>query len=157
MQSDNEIQNTSSHLLLNEEIITDNDDMIIDDNLILKSEDETSNEGLVVDVDGPIGININQQNRQSTNVNDRSKGTKLGHNFSFGVGSGVRIRPTVRGTSKRGRPRGSRRGGQVSGKGRGGFLPGQIGTTPQPPGGSCHSPPSSSSSTDQIAQQGKIK
>ncbi|XP_044009153.1 chromatin-remodeling ATPase INO80-like isoform X1 [Aphidius gifuensis] len=154
IQSDNEFQNTSSQLLLNEEIIIDNDDIILDDNLILKSEDETSNEGLVVDVDGPIGININQQNRQSTSVNDRSKVTKLGHHFSFGVGSGVRIRPTIRGTSKRGRPRGSRRGGQVSGKGRGGFLPGQIGTTPQSPGGSCHSPPSSSSSTDQIAQQG---
>lgn len=50
------------------------------------------------------------------------KVARLGHHFTFSSGSGIRMRPNVRGTSKRGRPRGSRRGGPIGGKGRGMLL-----------------------------------
>ncbi|KAK0088895.1 hypothetical protein PV325_010346 [Microctonus aethiopoides] len=90
----------------------------------IKSEDETSNEGLVVDVDGSVPItNSNQRPRNfAAGFNEPSKAARSGHHFNFGVGAGVRIRPSVRGASKRGRPRGSRRGGPVGGKGRGLLL-----------------------------------
>lgn len=170
----NESTNLSNQLKLSIEQITidNNEDIGIDESLIIKSEDETSNEGLVVDVDGPIinnSMKHQQQNRQLSNFHtiERPKVAKLGHNFNFNAGtsgssgSNVRVRQTIRGTSKRGRPRGSRRGGgQVGGKGRGMFIqvPGQINPTPQSPGASSHLPSSSSSSSGEpIAQQGKIK
>ncbi|EFN73818.1 Putative DNA helicase Ino80 [Camponotus floridanus] len=93
-----------------------------------KSEDETSNEGLVVDVDGPVAVsggdhphghsrgNFHQFGESSTKV------ARLGHHFAFGVGASARMRQSVRGASKRGRPRGSRRGGPIGGKGRGMLL-----------------------------------
>ncbi|XP_029678503.1 chromatin-remodeling ATPase INO80 isoform X2 [Formica exsecta] len=93
-----------------------------------KSEDETSNEGLVVDVDGPVAVSggdhphghsrgsFHQFGESSTKV------ARLGHHFAFGMGASARMRQSVRGASKRGRPRGSRRGGPIGGKGRGMLL-----------------------------------
>ncbi|XP_066594162.1 chromatin-remodeling ATPase INO80 isoform X2 [Prorops nasuta] len=88
-----------------------------------RSEDETSNDGLVVDVDGPVSTAPGDP-RQSRDgqVGDSTKIARPGNHFAFGVGTGVRMRPTIRGTSKRGRPRGSRRGGTVGGKSRGMLL-----------------------------------
>ncbi|KAG7207458.1 hypothetical protein KM043_009093 [Ampulex compressa] len=114
---------TQSHHHNNHHQLLDN----TDDNSVptspAKSEDETSNEGLVVDVDGPVPIS-SSDGRQSrvTQFGETTKVARLGHHFTFGVGTGVRMRPTIRGTSKRGRPRGSRRGGPVGGKGRGLML-----------------------------------
>ncbi|XP_047347049.1 chromatin-remodeling ATPase INO80 isoform X1 [Vespa velutina] len=115
----------------------------------IKSEDETSNEGLVVDVDGPV-IGSNADSRQSC-VNQFGESTKsghLGHNFVMSGNISGRMRPSVRGTSKRGRPRGSRRGGPVGGKGRGIFLfhssSKGTGTTSQ----------SSSTTTSSVSSQG---
>ncbi|EZA60837.1 Putative DNA helicase INO80 complex-like protein [Ooceraea biroi] len=90
-----------------------------------KSEDETSNEGLVVDVDGPVTISASESRGQSRGGlqygESPPKVARLGH-FAFGVGSSARMRQSVRGASKRGRPRGSRRGGPIGGKGRGSLL-----------------------------------
>lgn len=88
-----------------------------------KSEDETSNEGLVVDVDGPVSAtDFRNSHLPSSQFGDVPKVARLGHHFTFSSGSGIRMRPNVRGTSKRGRPRGSRRGGPIGGKGRGMLL-----------------------------------
>ncbi|XP_033207713.1 chromatin-remodeling ATPase INO80 [Belonocnema kinseyi] len=87
-----------------------------------RSEDETSNEGLVVDVDGPVSSSDFRNSRLPSQFGEPPKVARLGHHFTFGVGTGVRMRPSVRGTSKRGRPRGSRRGGPIGGKGRGMLL-----------------------------------
>lgn len=88
-------------------------------------QDETSNEGLVVDVDGPVsGNDPHGQPRGSLHQFGESppKIARLGHNFAFGVSANARMRQSVRGASKRGRPRGSRRGGPIGGKGRGLLL-----------------------------------
>ncbi|EFN75626.1 Putative DNA helicase Ino80 [Harpegnathos saltator] len=90
-----------------------------------KSEDETSNEGLVVDVDGPVavsGSDARQARAGNVQFGEPSKVARLGHHFAFGVNAGARMRQSVRGASKRGRPRGSRRGGPIGGKGRGVLL-----------------------------------
>ncbi|XP_063977113.1 chromatin-remodeling ATPase INO80 isoform X2 [Diachasmimorpha longicaudata] len=116
----------------------------------IKSEDETSNEGLVVDVDGPVyGPNSPRQVR-GVFFNEPPKVSKLGHHFSFG--NVPRIRTAIRGTSKRGRPRGSRRGGPVGGKGRGMLMQPPLGSLPNSPGTSQFLP--SSSTGDSIAQHG---
>ncbi|XP_018355719.1 PREDICTED: putative DNA helicase Ino80 isoform X1 [Trachymyrmex septentrionalis] len=91
-----------------------------------KSEDETSNEGLVVDVDGPVTVSGNDPHGQPRgNLHQfgesPAKIARLGH-FAFGMGANARMRQSVRGASKRGRPRGSRRGGPIGGKGRGLLL-----------------------------------
>ncbi|XP_043490017.1 chromatin-remodeling ATPase INO80 isoform X2 [Polistes fuscatus] len=89
----------------------------------IKSEDETSNEGLVVDVDSPvIGSNIDSRQSSGNQFGESAKSAHLDHNFVMSGNVSGRIRPSVRGTSKRGRPRGSRRGGPVGGKGRGLFM-----------------------------------
>lgn len=89
-------------------------------------QDETSNEGLVVDVDGPVAVSGNDpygQPRGNLHIGEPpSKVARLGHHFTFGVGANARMRQSVRGASKRGRPRGSRRGGPIGGKGRGMLL-----------------------------------
>jgi len=76
-------------------------------------------------VDGPVTIPINESRGQTRGNlqcgESSSKVARLGH-FSFGVGANARIRQSVRGVSKRGRPRGSRRGGPIGGKGRGLLL-----------------------------------
>ncbi|XP_043288526.1 chromatin-remodeling ATPase INO80 isoform X2 [Venturia canescens] len=125
----------------------------------VKSEDETSNEGLVVDVDGPVSASsseASQNSRMTSEFGEPPKVARLGHHFTFGVGGGVRMRPSIRGTSKRGRPRGSRRGGPVGGKGRGMlFNPNAKNSAspgPQSPN-STPSPGSSSSPGDPAAQQ----
>ena len=122
-------------------------------------QDETSNEGLVVDVDGPVTASSSDSHnlpRPSTQFTEPPKVARLGHHFTFGVGGGVRMRPTIRGSSKRGRPRGSRRGGPIGGKGRG-ILLNPTGTTTGSPGPqsptSSHLP-GSSSSTEQTALHG---
>lgn len=123
-------------------------------------QDETSNEGLVVDVDGPVTPSTSESHqvpRSNVQFGEPPKVARLGHHFTFGVGGGVRMRPTIRGTSKRGRPRGSRRGGPVGGKGRG-ILLNPSGKTAGSPG--THSPtsspsPGSSSSGDQTGQHGE--
>jgi len=89
-------------------------------------QDETSNEGLVVDVDGPVTVSGNDSHGQPRgNLHQfgesPAKIARLGH-FAFGMGANARIRQSVRGASKRGRPRGSRRGGPIGGKGRGLLL-----------------------------------
>lgn len=115
-----------------------------------KSEDETSNEGLVVDVDGPAMVSGGDARQQGGHFGEPPKVARLGHYLAFGTGSGVRIRPTIRGSSKRGRPRGSRRGGPVGGKGRGLLLlhpPSKNLTTPGQSG--LPSSPSCSSLTNQ--------
>lgn len=89
----------------------------------LFGQDETSNEGLVVDVDGPVSAtDFRNSHLPSSQFGDVPKVARLGHHFTFSSGSGIRMRPNVRGTSKRGRPRGSRRGGPIGGKGRGMLL-----------------------------------
>ena len=90
--------------------------------IFLNSKDETSNEGLVVDVDGPVSSSDFRNSRLPSQFGEPPKVARLGQHFTFGTGTGVRMRPSVRGTSKRGRPRGSRRGGPVGGKGRGMLL-----------------------------------
>ncbi|OAD54335.1 DNA helicase INO80 [Eufriesea mexicana] len=123
----------------------------------VKSEDETSNDGLVVDVDGPVGASSGDT-RQSRvgQFGDPGKISRLDHHMSFSSGTGVRMRPTIRGTSKRGRPRGSRRGGPVGGKGRGLLLLHSsskgLGSGSQSP--ASLSPTSSSTANDQILQHG---
>ncbi|CAD6202019.1 GSCOCG00002904001-RA-CDS [Cotesia congregata] len=102
----------------------------------VKSEDETSNEGLVVDVDN------NSTSGGSSASLSPPKVARFNHHLNYGIAStGMRIRPSMRGTSKRGRPRGSRRGGPIAGKGRGLML--------HPPGkssaGTLHSVSSSTS------------
>jgi len=76
-------------------------------------------------VDGPVTIPINESRGQPRGNlqygEPSSKVARLGH-FPFGVGANARIRQSVRGVSKRGRPRGSRRGGPIGGKGRGLLL-----------------------------------
>lgn len=126
-------------------------------------QDETSNEGLVVDVDGPVSASsseASQNSRITSEFGEPPKVARLGHHFTFGVGGGVRMRPSIRGTSKRGRPRGSRRGGPIGGKGRGIlFNPNAKNSAspgPQSPN-STPSPGSSSSPGDQTAQQGEQK
>ncbi|XP_015604273.1 putative DNA helicase Ino80 isoform X2 [Cephus cinctus] len=111
-----------------------------------RSEDETSNEGLVVDVDGPVPTPGDTKSSRIAQFGEPPKVAKLGH-FTFGPGGGVRMRPSIRGSSKRGRPRGSRRGGPIGGKGRGLHLlhPPSKGTaSPGPPSPSSVSDPQSS-------------
>lgn len=87
---------------------------------------------------------------------DPGKVSRLDHHMSFSSGSSVRMRPTIRGTSKRGRPRGSRRGGPVGGKGRGLLLypPSKVlGSSPQSP--VSLSPTSSGTTNDHTLQHGK--
>ncbi|XP_058795965.1 chromatin-remodeling ATPase INO80 isoform X2 [Phymastichus coffea] len=62
-----------------------------------KSEDETSNEGLVVDVDGPVNYPTSSSLQFSR---DFSEIRQFGQNMG--------MRTSMRGASKRGRPRGSR-------------------------------------------------
>lgn len=86
-----------------------------------------------------------------------AKVNRLDHHIPFSSGTGVRMRPTIRGTSKRGRPRGSRRGGPVGGKGRGLLLlhpPSKgVGSDPQSP--ASMSPTGSSATSEQILQHGE--
>lgn len=92
---------------------------------LVSMQDETSNEGLVVDVDGPVatpGADARQP-RGGSQFGEPPKVARLGPHFAFGVGTNARMRQSVRGASKRGRPRGSRRGGPIGGKGRGLLLP----------------------------------
>lgn len=78
----------------------------------------------MVDVDSPVsGSDPYGQSRGSLQFGESpSKIARLGHHFAFGVGANARMRQSVRGVSKRGRPRGSRRGGPIGGKGRGLLL-----------------------------------
>lgn len=78
----------------------------------------------MVDVDGPVAVSGNdaRQPRGSLQFGEPPKVARLGHHFAFGVGASARMRQSVRGASKRGRPRGSRRGGPIGGKGRGLLL-----------------------------------
>jgi len=81
----------------------------------------------VVDVDGPVaisGCDTHGQPRSSVHQfgESPSKIARLGHHFAFGMNANARMRQSVRGASKRGRPRGSRRGGPIGGKGRGLLL-----------------------------------
>lgn len=122
-------------------------------------QDETSNDGLVVDVDGPVGATSSDA-RQSriSQYGEAGKVSRLEHHMPFSSGTGVRMRPNVRGTSKRGRPRGSRRGGPVGGKGRGLLLlhPSKgLGSDPQSP--SSLSPTSSSIANEQTLQHGEYE
>lgn len=79
----------------------------------------------MVDVDGPVAASGGEtrQARGNPQFGEPSKVARLGHHFAFGVNAGARMRQSVRGASKRGRPRGSRRGGPIGGKGRGLHLP----------------------------------
>ncbi|XP_011306977.1 putative DNA helicase Ino80 [Fopius arisanus] len=116
----------------------------------IKSEDETSNEGLVVDVDGPIHGANSPRHVRGISFNEPPKVSKLGHHFNFG--NVPRVRTAIRGTSKRGRPRGSRRGGPVGGKGRGMLLQHPLGSLPNSPGSSQFL--ASSSTSDRISHHG---
>ncbi|KOC66120.1 Putative DNA helicase Ino80 [Habropoda laboriosa] len=122
-----------------------------------KSEDETSNDGLVVDVDGPVGTTSSDSRPSRVGqFGDPGKVSRLDHHMSFSSGSSVRIRPTIRGTSKRGRPRGSRRGGPVGGKSRGLLLlhPPSKGPGSDPQSPASLSPTSSSTTSEQVLQHG---
>ncbi|XP_034174999.1 chromatin-remodeling ATPase INO80 [Osmia lignaria lignaria] len=145
----------SYHLNNHQQIIDSTDDYSVPTSPA-KSEDETSNDGLVVDVDGPVG-GTSSDARQSriSQYGEAGKVSRLEHHMPFSSGTGVRMRPNVRGTSKRGRPRGSRRGGPVGGKGRGLLLlhPSKgLGSEPQSP--SSLSPTSSSIANEQTLQHG---
>ncbi|XP_017878637.1 chromatin-remodeling ATPase INO80 isoform X2 [Ceratina calcarata] len=146
-----------SHQVNNHQQIIDNTDDYSVPTSPVKSEDETSNDGLVVDVDGPIGTSSGdtRQSRMGP-FGDSGKVNRLDHHVSFSSGSSVRMRPTIRGTSKRGRPRGSRRGGPIGGKGRGLLMlhpPSKgVGNDPQSP--TSLSPNSSGASNDQVLQHG---
>lgn len=94
-------------------------------------QDDTSNEGLVVDVDGPVlapaqnppaHAALSGSSHLAPGLVEPLKVSRLTHHFTFGSSSSGRARPGGRGTNKRGRPRGSRRGGSVGGKGRGLLL-----------------------------------
>ncbi|PBC32751.1 Putative DNA helicase Ino80 [Apis cerana cerana] len=143
-----------SYQINNHQQILDNTDDYSVPTSPIKSEDETSNDGLVVDVDGPVGASSGDT-RQSRagQFGDSTKVSRLDHHMSFTSGSSVRIRPTIRGTSKRGRPRGSRRGGPVGGKGRGLLLlhpPSTgLGSSPQSPASLS---PTSTTLNDQTLQ-----
>ncbi|XP_050471357.1 chromatin-remodeling ATPase INO80 [Bombus huntii] len=146
-----------SYQINNHQQILDNADDYSVPTSPVKSEDETSNDGLVVDVDGPVGVSSGDS-RQSRagQFADPGKVNRLDHHMSFSSGSSVRMRPTIRGTSKRGRPRGSRRGGPVGGKGRGLLLlhpPSKgLGGSPQSP--VSLSPTSSGTANDHALQHG---
>lgn len=114
----------------------------------------------MVDVDGPVAVSSGEarQARGNLQFGEPSKVARLGHHFAFGVSAGARMRQSVRGTSKRGRPRGSRRGGPIGGKGRGLLLShlsskscNVVGSQSQ----SCLSPTSAGSSNEQTVQQGE--
>ncbi|XP_034946860.1 chromatin-remodeling ATPase INO80 [Chelonus insularis] len=132
----------------------DNNEEYTGPNSPIKSEDETSNEGLIVDVDNPVlstSLNSHSSRSMSEFSDQHSKVARINHHLSMSSPSGMRIRPTIRGTSKRGRPRGSRRGGSVIGKGRGLAL--------QPPytsnaGSQVSNSPMFPLSNDQVSQQG---
>lgn len=124
-----------------------------------KSEDETSNDGLVVDVDGPVGGPASDPRPLRVGqFGEAGKANRIDHHIPFSGGTSARIRPTIRGTSKRGRPRGSRRGGPVGGKGRGLLLlhppssKGVGGSDPQSP--ASMSPTSSTTTSEQTLQHG---
>ncbi|XP_046478715.1 chromatin-remodeling ATPase INO80 isoform X1 [Neodiprion pinetum] len=89
-------------------------------------QDDTSNEGLVVDVDGPVSTPVHHPQVHATLPTpgpiEPPKVSRLTHHFTFAGSVGSRVRPAGRGTNKRGRPRGSRRGGPIGGKGRGLLL-----------------------------------
>ncbi|KZC05466.1 Putative DNA helicase Ino80 [Dufourea novaeangliae] len=150
---------SQAHLVNNHQQILDTSDDYSVPASPVKSEDETSNDGLVVDVDGPVGgtSSDSRQLRVSQFGEQPAKVNRLDHHIAFGTGTGgVRIRPTIRGTSKRGRPRGSRRGGPVGGKGRGLLLlhpPSSKGggSDPQSPASMS---PTSSVTGDQTLQHG---
>lgn len=81
----------------------------------------------MVDVDGPVAVSGSDPHGQPRGSlhqfgESPSKIARLGHHFAFGVSANARMRQSVRGASKRGRPRGSRRGGPIGGKGRGLLL-----------------------------------
>jgi len=122
-------------------------------------QDETSNEGLVVDVDGPVaasGGDSRGQSRGNLQFGESpAKIARLGHQFAFGMGASARMRQSVRGASKRGRPRGSRRGGPIGGKGRGLLLvhPSSKGSAETP---STLSSIDSGSSSEQMLQHGEF-
>lgn len=149
-----------SYQINNHQQILDNADDYSVPTSPVKSEDETSNDGLVVDVDGPVGASSGdtRQSRAGGQFGDPAKVSRLDHHMSFTSGSSVRIRPTIRGTSKRGRPRGSRRGGPVGGKGRGLLLlhpPSTgLGSSPQSPASLS---PTSTTLNDQTLQHGDRK
>lgn len=77
----------------------------------------------MVDVDGPVAVSGGDHGHSRGSFGESSsKVARLGHHFAFGVNASARMRQSVRGASKRGRPRGSRRGGPIGGKGRGMLL-----------------------------------
>lgn len=153
----NDNNQTSSSFYVNNHQFIEADDYSVPTSPA-KSEDETSNDGLVVDVDGPVGVPAGDSRQlRVSQFGEPGKVNRLDHHIPFSSGTGVRMRPTIRGTSKRGRPRGSRRGGPVGGKGRGLLLlhpPSKAvgGSDPQSP--ASLSPTSSSASSEQTLQHG---
>lgn len=109
-------------------------------------------------MDGPvIGSNVDSRQSCVNQFGESTKSAHLSHNFVMTGNVSGRIRPSVRGTSKRGRPRGSRRGGPVGGKGRGLFLfhSSSKGTATSSQSSSTTAS-SVSSQGDQSLQHGKI-
>nr|XP_031835468.1 chromatin-remodeling ATPase INO80 [Nomia melanderi] len=153
----NQVTNIQAHLVNNSQQLLDTADDYSVPTSPAKSEDETSNDGLVVDVDGPVGgTSSDSRQFRVSQFSEPAKVNRLDHHIPFSSGTGVRMRPTIRGTSKRGRPRGSRRGGPVGGKGRGLLLlhpPSKgVGSDPQSP--ASMSPTGSSATSEQILQHG---
>lgn len=117
----------------------------------------------MVDVDGPVAVSGGdaRQARGNVQFGEPSKVARLGHHFAFGVNAGARMRQSVRGASKRGRPRGSRRGGPIGGKGRGvlSHLPSKSGNAVGSQSPSSLSPTGggngAGSSSEQTVQQGE--
>ncbi|XP_076167632.1 chromatin-remodeling ATPase INO80 [Ptiloglossa arizonensis] len=149
-----------SHLVNNHQQILDTGDDHSVPTSPVKSEDETSNDGLVVDVDGPVGgSGADARQLRVGQFGEPCKVSRLDHHVPYSSGPSVRMRPTIRGTSKRGRPRGSRRGGPVGGKGRGLLLlhppssKGVAGGDPQSP--ASLSPNNSSAACEQSQQHGQ--
>ncbi|XP_076633272.1 chromatin-remodeling ATPase INO80 [Colletes latitarsis] len=148
-----------SHFVNNHQQILDTADDYSVPTSPAKSEDETSNDGLVVDVDGPVGGSVvDARQLRVGQFGEPCKISRLDHHVPYGSGTTVRMRPTIRGTSKRGRPRGSRRGGPVGGKGRGLLLlhppsKSMAGSDPQSP--ASLSPNNSSAASEQTQQHGQ--
>ncbi|XP_043265252.1 chromatin-remodeling ATPase INO80 isoform X1 [Colletes gigas] len=148
-----------SHFVNNHQQILDTADDYSVPTSPAKSEDETSNDGLVVDVDGPVGGSVvDARQLRVGQFGEPCKISRLDHHVPYGGGTTVRMRPTIRGTSKRGRPRGSRRGGPVGGKGRGLLLlhppsKSMAGSDPQSP--ASLSPNNSSAASEQTQQHGQ--
>lgn len=104
-----------------------------------------------------IGSNVDSRQSCVNQFGESAKSGHTGHNFVMSGNVTGRIRSSVRGTSKRGRPRGSRRGGPVGGKGRGLFL---LHSSSKGTGNSSQSSSTTTSSVtsqgDQSLQHGKI-